>query len=183
MLPFKPLCPVPPRRCKCGEENLQVDEVVIEIDGVVMKMIRRSTLKVPAEVSAIIPRVEIRRRTFENGQLTMENEMILNSITIVHAPLHPTAGENPPETEHISENHLAGAKGGGEPETLQEVTLEPVHIPANAERNDYGQSFHACGKTGVRTGKKVPHGSIPEGKSMPDTVVTLNGSRLLLQGN
>lgn len=83
-----------------------MDEVVIEIEGVVMKMVRRSTLKAPAEVSAIIPRVEIRRKTYENGQLTAEHEMILNSITIVHAPRQPLAGESPPEFEGDAENSI-----------------------------------------------------------------------------
>jgi len=71
----------------------QTDFVEIDIDGVKIRVRRKLNLNVPHEVSAFIPRAEIRRRTYQAGQLAFEEEMILNSITIVHAPRHPLAGE------------------------------------------------------------------------------------------
>jgi|GEM_PF-7085227 len=70
------------------------DEIKIRIGQVVMKMARNFSLPWPHEVSAYIPRVEIRRRTYREGELKCEEEMILNSLTIVHAPRHPP--EHPP---------------------------------------------------------------------------------------
>lgn len=46
-----------------------------------MIMSRRSKLDVPAEFAAFIPRAEIRRRYYSNGELVQEEEFILNSIT------------------------------------------------------------------------------------------------------
>ncbi len=86
----------PDRGCPKNKE-VQSDEVVIEIEGVSMKMTRRGTTDVPAEVTSVIPRVEIRKKTYVNGQLRSEEEVILNSVTIVHAPRHPLAGESSPE--------------------------------------------------------------------------------------
>lgn len=74
------------------------DEIEIHIDNVVMRVVRRTNLPWPHEVSAFIPRAEIRRRRYQDGKLVSEDEMILNSLTIVHAPLHPPAGERPPAT-------------------------------------------------------------------------------------
>ncbi|WP_066637020.1 hypothetical protein [Desulfolucanica intricata] len=82
-----------------SSQDLQVDEAEIQIGGVSIKVTRRLSLDVPHEITAIIPRVEIRRRKYNNGQLASEDEMILNSITIVHAPRHPLAEETPPQVE------------------------------------------------------------------------------------
>ncbi|MCG0277132.1 MAG: hypothetical protein L5656_01170 [Thermanaeromonas sp.] len=75
-------------------DNFTSDEVKIKIGQVTMKMVRKFSLPWPHEVSAYIPRVEIRRRTYREGKLRCEEEMILNSLTIVHAPRHPP--ERPP---------------------------------------------------------------------------------------
>ena len=171
MLPFTPPCPIPPLRNKCGGEDLQVDEVVIEIEGVVMKMVRRSTLKVPAEVSAIIPRVEIRRRTFENGQLKAECEMILNSITIVHAPRHPQAGENPPEQGEGQ--HITGSNVGATPEAVPEAKPEKAEEIIDAESKKARQGPFAGAKAGVFTEKPVS--SLSLDKTLPEPVIVING--------
>lgn len=136
------------------KEDLQVDEVLIEIDGVVMKMVRRSTLSVPAEVSAVIPRVEIRKRSFENGQLASEYEMVLNSITIVHAPCHPPAGENPP--------------GGEEKEEKVPVLLR-VTVPGDKDGEEIGENKEELRirdrrqKTYCITHKGAPANNTPTG--------------------
>ncbi|MBE3588956.1 MAG: hypothetical protein IMW93_10525 [Thermoanaerobacteraceae bacterium] len=66
----------------------QVDEVEIRIGDVNMSMSRRSKQDIVAEFSAFIPRAEIRRRHYKAGEIIREDELILNSITIVHAPRH-----------------------------------------------------------------------------------------------
>jgi len=80
------------------DPGMQIDVVEIEIEDVTMRLKRKINLQVPHEVSAFIPRAEIRRREFEAGQMVREKEIILNSITIVHAPRHPLANESPPES-------------------------------------------------------------------------------------
>lgn len=76
--------------------SMQIDEVEIEIEGVNMRLKRKLNLDVPHEISVIVPRAEIRRRKVEARQIVCEEEVLLNSITIVHAPCHPLAGESPP---------------------------------------------------------------------------------------
>lgn len=75
--------------CRC----YQNDHVDLVVEGAGIRLSRLSSLSVPAEVSAYIPRVEIRQRRYENGELVSEDERIYNSITVVHAPRHPP--ENP----------------------------------------------------------------------------------------
>lgn len=72
--------------CNC----YQNDHVDLVVEGAGIRLCRLSSLSVPAEVSAYIPRVEIRQRRYENGQLISEDERIYNSITVVHAPRHPS---------------------------------------------------------------------------------------------
>lgn len=68
---------------------LQKDDVIINIAGLTMKVSRFSTLPVPHEVTAVIPRVELRIWRYQNEKLIEIEEKIFNSITIVHAPRHP----------------------------------------------------------------------------------------------
>lgn len=86
------------KRYPACSSALQVDEVEIEIEGVTMRLRRKVNLDVPYEVSAFIPRAEIRRRSYEGGQLAHEEEILLNGITIVHAPRYPLAGESLPSS-------------------------------------------------------------------------------------
>jgi hypothetical protein len=72
-----------------GNRYLQEAHVEIEIEGVVVRVTHKVDLNVPHELTVVLPRVEIRHRYFENGQLAREDEMILNSITVVDAPRHP----------------------------------------------------------------------------------------------
>ncbi|MGE5404925.1 MAG: hypothetical protein ACM3PP_08295 [Candidatus Saccharibacteria bacterium] len=64
------------------------DEVTIAFADVVMKLKRCTTLPTPHEITAVIPRAEIRKRLYKNGQLVAETETVLNSITISHSPQH-----------------------------------------------------------------------------------------------
>lgn len=74
---------------------VQKDELVINIAGVTMKVSRLTTLPVPYEVTAVIPRVELRKWLYQNGELMEMEEKIFNSITIAHAPRHPPGETNP----------------------------------------------------------------------------------------
>lgn len=69
----------------------QTDAATIKIGDVVVSMARHVSISVPHEFSVYVPRVEIRQRYYQDNQLKYEKEMILNSLTIVHAPQHPPA--------------------------------------------------------------------------------------------
>ncbi|TYO97369.1 hypothetical protein [Desulfallas thermosapovorans] len=69
----------------------QTDTATIKIGDVVLSMARQVSNSVPHEFSVYVPRVEIRQRYYQDNQLKYEKEMILNSLTIVHAPQHPPA--------------------------------------------------------------------------------------------
>lgn len=74
----------------------QVDKVDIRLGELTMRMSRRNKMNVPAEFSAFIPRAELRRRYYSGGELTREDEFILSSITITHAPRFPSEEERLP---------------------------------------------------------------------------------------
>ncbi|AFV12472.1 hypothetical protein Tph_c22820 [Thermacetogenium phaeum DSM 12270] len=74
---------------------LQKDEITIDIMGITMRVSRLSTLPVPSEVTAVIPRVELRIWRYRDGKPVEIEEKVLNSVTIVHAPRHPPSGESP----------------------------------------------------------------------------------------
>ncbi|MDH7578637.1 MAG: hypothetical protein QHH75_12685 [Bacillota bacterium] len=74
----------------------QQDEITLIIAGVTIKVRRLHSLPVPHEVTVVIPRAEIRHRRYREGKLIEEDEAILNSITIVHAPRHPPGGAGAP---------------------------------------------------------------------------------------
>ncbi|MGD0152402.1 MAG: hypothetical protein ABSC17_01365 [Thermacetogeniaceae bacterium] len=70
------------------------DEMTIRIADVLMQVRRCSALPVPSEITVVIPHAEIRRWFYENGQLA-EEELILDSLTIVDSPRHePAAGRS-----------------------------------------------------------------------------------------
>jgi hypothetical protein len=79
-----PFVPPPPRPF-----YQQVDESEIQIDGVSLKLNRSSTLRLPFEVSLVIPRAEIHRRYYEGGEVVREEEVKLSGITLVHSPRFP----------------------------------------------------------------------------------------------
>ncbi|MGE5418451.1 MAG: hypothetical protein ACM3UZ_17060 [Acidobacteriota bacterium] len=64
------------------------DEIVIAFADAVMRVKRCTTLPIPHEITAVIPRAEIRKKLYKNGQLVAETETVLNSITIAHSPQH-----------------------------------------------------------------------------------------------
>ncbi len=79
----------------CGTGTLHTGENIknqlkIKIGDVLVKITRKSSLPPENELHAVIPRVEIRRRFYYDGKPVAEEEMILNSITLVDAPVRPT---------------------------------------------------------------------------------------------
>lgn len=78
------------------DPSCNFDEVEIRLEDTCLRLRRWLALDLPHEVSAYVPRAEIRHRRFADGKLVAEDEIILNSLTIVHAPRHPLAGP-PPE--------------------------------------------------------------------------------------
>ncbi len=63
------------------------DKVTVSLYGLTITLERKIDLSVPHEVTVVIPRAEYRRKIKDGSE---ETEVILNSITVVHAPRHPT---------------------------------------------------------------------------------------------
>lgn len=92
--PFKRKKPVPDAANKNSAKAFRPGEpfgnwLEIRIKDTLVRIVRCSTTPPQNELSAIIPRAEIRRRRYENGRLAAEEEIILSSITLVDAPRHP----------------------------------------------------------------------------------------------
>lgn len=64
------------------------DRVALRLPGLDIAVERTSTLEVPAELTIVVPRAELRARMSspQNGEASVE--VILNSITIAHSPRH-----------------------------------------------------------------------------------------------
>ncbi|NPV53032.1 MAG: hypothetical protein HPY71_05865 [Firmicutes bacterium] len=69
-----------------GSAPSNMDEVSVHLNGFEIFMQRWYTYDVPHEVSIFIPRAEMRTRRDRGAE---ETELILNTITIVHAPRFP----------------------------------------------------------------------------------------------
>ncbi|KAB3535519.1 hypothetical protein F8154_06140 [Alkaliphilus pronyensis] len=76
-------------------EEVQSDYVKVQLKPLDIEMSRNTNPDIPHEVTVVVPRAEIREKFNEKGQL-IEREVILNSITVVHAPRHPLAGPPSP---------------------------------------------------------------------------------------
>lgn len=77
---------------------LQKDRIIVEVDSLDIKMIRCTNPEISYEVTVVVPRAEIRKKYNESGHL-LDEEIILSSITVVHAPRHPLAGPPTPPPE------------------------------------------------------------------------------------
>ncbi|AKL94659.1 hypothetical protein CACET_c11940 [Clostridium aceticum] len=76
----------------------QSDHIQVELNGLDIRMQRVTSPEIPHEVTVVVPRAEIREKYDDNGHL-IEKEIILNSITVVHAPRHPLADPPSPPPE------------------------------------------------------------------------------------
>lgn len=70
-------------------ENIE-NQLKVQIGDILVEITRKSGLSPKNELTAVIPRLEIRRRLYYNGKPAAEEEMILNSITLVDAPVRPS---------------------------------------------------------------------------------------------
>lgn len=80
------------------KDEPQRDYIKVQLQQLNMEMLRVTDKDIPHEVTVIVPRAEIREKYDEKGNL-IEREVILNSITMVHAPRHPLAGPPAPPPE------------------------------------------------------------------------------------
>lgn len=81
-----------------SKEQPQSDHIEVNLESLNIKMSRLTNPEIPHEVTIVVPRAEIRRK-FDEGAKLVEEEIILNSITIVHAPRHTLAGSSTPTPE------------------------------------------------------------------------------------
>ena len=88
-------------------KQANVDEAEISLFGLDMVLKRKIFLDTPHEVSLFVPRAEIRQTTYDGPEKRTETEMILNSITIVHAPRHPQASKTGRPAEQKGNNKKA----------------------------------------------------------------------------
>ena len=68
------------------------NQIEIIIGDIKLKIERETALPPRNELTAVVPRAEIRRRFYKNGFILAEEEIILNSVTLVDAPGHPSEG-------------------------------------------------------------------------------------------
>jgi len=87
------------------------DRVELQLNDLVVILSRELSIDVPHEVSIIVPRAELRQKVVHPDKSEESSEVILNSITIVHAPRHPLAGETPPSAGQRPPN--AASPGDG----------------------------------------------------------------------
>lgn len=72
-------------------DKLVKSHLEIKIGDIRIRIVRGQDIPPENELTAIIPRAEIRRRCYENGRLVgAEEEIILTSITLVDAPRKKT---------------------------------------------------------------------------------------------
>lgn len=76
----------------------QTDYIHLQLEDLNIQLARITDPAIPHEVTIVVPRAEIREKYDENNRL-VEREVILNSITVVHAPRHPLAGPPSPPPE------------------------------------------------------------------------------------
>jgi hypothetical protein len=107
----------------------QKDQIVIIIADVIMKVQRCYSLPVPHEVTAVIPRAEVRSWRYQGGKLTEARETILNSITISHSPRH----ENEPHQLNPGPARIARSKKSGTPKA-DKTHATWKFIPGNRRR-------------------------------------------------
>jgi hypothetical protein len=81
--------------------------MTIRIADVLMRVRRCSNMPVPSEIHVIIPHAEIRRRFDKFGRKT-EEDLILDSITIVDSPVHEPLGGSPqpPSIPHTTWRYI-----------------------------------------------------------------------------
>lgn len=71
------------------------DLVILQLADLQIQVCRQKPVDVPHEITVVVPRVEIHRRYTRPDGCDGEEELIYNSVTVVHAPRHTPSGELP----------------------------------------------------------------------------------------
>lgn len=108
---------------------VQDDNIVLSLPMLNITLTRKVRIDVPHEVSVIVPRAEIR---YSEGAV----ELIYSSITVVHAPRHPLAGEQPPGAGEIASGEASFPVPSEEPAGTSEKI--PPEIGAAGELSIQG---------------------------------------------
>lgn len=75
------------------DDQMIRNQLEITIGDIMVRLSRNNTTQPQNELTVVIPRAEIRRKFYNNGRLTAEEEIILNSITLVDAPSHKSGSK------------------------------------------------------------------------------------------
>lgn len=87
-------------RCSPACENTDCacpsgDIVTLQLGELHVYVRRQKPVEVPHEITIVVPRVEIKRQYARPDGCAGEEELIYNSVTVVHAPRHPGEGGQP----------------------------------------------------------------------------------------
>ncbi|KNZ68885.1 hypothetical protein Tfer_2500 [Thermincola ferriacetica] len=93
---------------RAGPSATNKDKATVTLPCLEISLERNYKSVVPHEVSIFVPRAEFRKVTEEAGKKTSW-EVILNSITIVHAPRHIPLGGSP---QHAKAKEKPTSQGG-----------------------------------------------------------------------
>lgn len=77
--------------CACPPGDL----VILQLADLQIHIRRQKPVDVPHEITVVVPRVEIKRHYTRPDGCGGEEELIYNSVTVVHAPRHEAAGPHP----------------------------------------------------------------------------------------
>jgi hypothetical protein len=94
--------------CACPPGDL----VIMQLADLQIHVRRQKPVDVPHEITVVVPRVEIRRHYTRPDGCGGEEELIYNSVTVVHAPRHTTAEPHPllPDIGGCQEENICQAQ-------------------------------------------------------------------------
>ncbi|WKV09700.1 hypothetical protein Q2T46_04480 [Thermoanaerobacterium sp. CMT5567-10] len=78
---------------KFFKKNKGYDKITLRLYGLDIEIERKTNIDVPHEVTVVLPRVELRKKTKGSDE---DIEIIMNSITVVHSPRHKELGASSP---------------------------------------------------------------------------------------
>jgi hypothetical protein len=87
--PIAPVCEEAQPCCELPAEDM----VILQLADLQIHLRRQKTVDGPSEIHVIVPRVEIRRHYTRPDGCGGEEELIYNSVTVVHAPRHGATSE------------------------------------------------------------------------------------------
>ena len=90
------------------KKHRQLSFVELKLPGLFIKFQRQTDIKVPHEVTVVLPRTEIRKKCLNSDCSIYEYEFVYSSITIVDAPRHSLAAPSP--EKHLMKNVKAQEK-------------------------------------------------------------------------